>query len=289
MNPNSIAIRTVVFSIVSNTILAIIKYLAGTYGHSYALIADSTESFTDIISSALLAIAMLYASKKPNREYPYGYGKAESLMTIVSIFFIFMCGVMIFMQSLQNIINDHKSPESFTLYVLGVIIAWKEMSFQYVYYRSQKIQSTALKAEAWHHRSDAFTSVAAFIGISIAIGMGPGYEHADDWAALVAAFVLFYNAYALFYPAFYEILDGNIYQNMIDNLCQVALSVDGVLKTEKCYIRKSGMTYHAELHIQVSPQLTVLEGHNIAHAVKRKALENLPQLKTLMTHIEPVG
>jgi cation diffusion facilitator family transporter len=288
MSHHNIAIRTVFFSIVSNTILAIIKYLSGTYGHSYALIADSMESLIDIVSSSLLLIAMRYASKKPNREYPYGYGKAESLMTIVSIFFIFMCGVTIFMQGLQNIFTHHQSPEPFTLYVLGIIIAWKEGCFQYVYYRANKIQSTALRAEAWHHRSDAFTSIAAFIGIAIAIWMGPGYEHADDWAALVAACAIFYNVYTLISPAFHEILDGNMYQDVIDNLCQIALSVEGVLKTEKCYIRKSGMTYHAELHIQVSPELTVFEGHNIAHAVKRKALEELPQLKTLVTHIEPV-
>jgi len=283
----NIAVKTVIFSILSNMCLACIKYSAGHYGHSYALIADSIESASDSVSSMLLLGAMLYASKKSNKHYPYGYGKAESLMTFISIGLVFICGVTIVWQSLHNLEQSRSAPEAFTLYILGAIIGWKELSFQYVSYHANTIQSLSLKADAWHHRSDALSSVAAFIGVSIAVLMGPGYEHADDWAALVAAMIILYNAYSLIHPAFNEIIDGNVYQDVEQSLRTIASSVPQVLHIEQCYLRKAGMFYHGELHIQVDPNLSVFQGHTIAHNVERAILHQMLAIQTLMIHVEP--
>lgn len=135
-----------------------------------------------------------------------------------------------------------------TLIVLAVIILWKEYSFRLVMKRSKEANSSSLQADAWHHRSDAITSVAALVGISIALFLGKGYEAADDWAALFASGFIMYNSYKIFRPALGEIMDEHLYDDLIDEIRKVSIQVEGVLDTEKCFIRKAGMKYHVDLH-----------------------------------------
>jgi cation diffusion facilitator family transporter len=288
MEKRDTAIRTTYFSILSNTGMAILKGLTGYFGNSYAIIADAMESATDIFSSLLVLFGLKYASRPPDKNHPYGHGKAEPLVTFLVVAFLLTSATIIAYQSIINIRTPHELPKPWTLIMLGAVILWKEYSFQLVMKRSKETKSSSLKADAWHHRSDAITSVAAFIGISVALIMGKGYESADDWAALFASGFILYNSYLIFRPALGEVMDEHLYDDLIDEIRKVSATVEGVKGTEKCNIRKSGMIYHVDLHANVDSQISVKEGHEIAHRLKDALTNQIPELGSVLIHIEPV-
>ncbi|RFC54717.1 cation diffusion facilitator family transporter [Brumimicrobium aurantiacum] len=287
MNNEQTAIRTTYFSIIGNTTLALIKGLAGFLGNSYALIADAIESTTDIFASLLVLLGFKYAKRPADENHPYGHGKIEPLITFGVVTFLVVSATIIAYESIQNIQTPHKIPKSWTLIVLGLIIVWKEISFQIVIRKSKQTNSSSLKADAWHHRSDAITSVTAFIGISIAIIFGNGYETADDWAALFASAFILYNSYLILRPALGEVMDEQLYDDLILEIREKSIEVKGVLDTEKCFIRKSGMKYHVDLHAIVNSEITVKSGHDIAHKLKDYLREEIPNLGHVLIHIEP--
>lgn len=281
------AINTIVFSIVGNCFLALIKGIAGFFGNSYALIADAIESTTDIFSSILVLFGLKYANKPADKNHPYGHGKIEPLITFLLVGFLVISATFIAHESIQNIRNPHALPEKWTLIVLALIIAWKELSFRIVIQKSKETNSSSLKADAWHHRSDAITSIAAFIGISMALILGKGYESADDWAALFASGFIFYNSYLIFRPALGEIMDEHFYDDLVEDIRRISLTVDGIIATEKCFIRKVGMIYHVDLHAKVNGSISVTDGHNLAHQLKDTLRAEIPQLGHVLIHIEP--
>ena len=267
--------------------LAILKWLAGYFGNSYALIADAIESTSDIFSSLLVLFGIKYANKPADENHPYGHGRAEPLVTFIVVAFLVTSATIIAYESIQNITTPHELPKSYTLFILGAIILWKEASYQFVIKKSKQSKSASLKADAWHHRSDAITSVAAFIGISIALIFGKGYESADDWAALFTAGFILYNSYLIFRPTLGEIINKSLNHELVDKIRQIASTVEGVKGTEKCYIRKTGMTYHVDLHALVDADLTVKVGHDISHELKDTLQQELPELGNVLIHIEP--
>lgn len=281
------AIRTTYWSIAGNTFLAITKGIAGIFGNSYALIADAIESTTDIFSSLLVLFGLKYAAKPADENHPYGHGKAEPLITFAVVGFLVVSATIIFIESIHNIQKPHSIPKPFTLIVLGAIILFKEASYRYVIQKSKETNSTSLKADAWHHRSDAVTSLMAFIGISIALFFGKGYETADDWAALLASLFIVYNAYLIFRPALGEIMDEHLHDDIIDEIRAQCTKIEGVIATEKCKVRKMGMHYIVDLHVIVQKDLTVFEGHQIAHNVKDTLMNDIPDIADILIHIEP--
>jgi len=281
------AIRTTVFSMATNLGLAAVKWVAGYFGNSYALIADAIESTTDFFSSLLVWLGLRYASRPPDDNHPYGHGKAEPLVTFLVTGFLITSAGVIAHDSIQNIRTPHDPPKPYTRVVLGVIILWKEISYRYVNRKSTETKSGVLKADAWHHRSDAITSLAAFAGISIALLMGEGYEDADDWAALIAAGFILYNSYLIFRPALGEIMDEHLYDDLIAEIRALSREIEGVQDTEKCVVRKVGMRYFIDLHVEVDGDLSVREGHHIAHALKRRLMEALPEVGDILIHVEP--
>ncbi|WP_395058350.1 cation diffusion facilitator family transporter [Flavobacterium sp.] len=281
------AIKATYFSLIGNAFLAIIKGLAGFFGNSYALIADAIESTTDIFSSFLVLFGIKYSNKPADDNHPYGHGRAEPLITFLVVGFLITSATIIAYESISNIRTPHNLRKPWTLLILFFIIIWKEISFRLVMKRSEETNSSSLKADAWHHRSDAITSVAAFIGISIALLLGKGYESADDWAALFASGFILYNSYLIFRPALGEIMDEHLYDDLILDIRQVSNKVDGLIDTEKCFIRKAGMKYHVDLHAIVNANISVKEGHEIAHKLKDTLREQIPQLGHVLIHIEP--
>lgn len=281
------AIKATYFSIFGNASLAIVKGLAGFFGNSYALIADAIESTTDIFGSLLVLFGLKYASRPADKNHPYGHGRIEPLITFLVVGFLIFSAIIIAYESIKNIQTPHELPKPWTLYVLGAIILWKEISYRLVLKKSKETNSSSLKADAWHHRSDAITSVAAFIGISIALFMGKGYETADDWAALFASGFILYNCYLIFRPALGEIMDEHVYDDLLEEIKQVSQTVEGVEGTEKCFIRKSGMKYHVDLHALVDAEISVKKGHDIAHDLKDTLRREIPQLGHILIHIEP--
>ncbi len=287
MTNEQTAIKATYFSIISNTSLAIIKGLAGLFGNSYALVADAIESTTDIFASCLVLFGIKYSNRPADENHPYGHGRAEPLITFLVVGFLITSATIIAYESIQNIGTPHDLPKSWTLIVLALIIGWKEFSFQTVMKKSIITNSSSLKADAWHHRSDAITSIAAFFGISIALLLGKGYESADDWAALLASFFILYNSYLIFRPALGEIMDEHSYDDLVENIRQESLKVEGILGTEKCFIRKAGMKYHVDLHAIVNANISVKEGHDLAHKLKDTLRSQISELGHVLIHIEP--
>lgn len=287
MQHEQTAIRTTYISIAGNAALALIKGLAGFFGNSYALIADAIESTTDIFASLLVLFGLKYAKRPADANHPYGHGKIEPLITFIVVAFLVASAALIAYESIEHIRTPHALPEPWTLLVLAGIIGWKELSYRFVIRKSEETHSSSLRADAWHHRSDALTSVAAFIGIAVALFMGEGYETADDWAALFAAVLILYNSFRIFRPALGEIMDEHRYDDLIEAIRAEAIQVEGILGTEKCYVRKSGMRYHIDLHALVDGRLTVTEGHDLAHRLQDHLRSQLPGLGQVLIHIEP--
>lgn len=281
------AIKATYFSIAGNICLAIIKGFAGVFGNSYALVADAIESTTDIFASILVLFGIKYSSRPADENHPYGHGRAEPLITFLVVGFLIFSAILIAYHSIQNINTPHQLPKSWTLYFLAAIIIWKELSYRIVLKKSKETNSSALKADAWHHRSDAITSVAAFIGISIALFMGAGYETADDWAALFASGFILYNCYLIFRPALAEIMDEDLHNDLIEDIRKVAKTVPGILYTEKCFVRKAGMSYQVDLHAVVDATITVREGHELSHKLQDALQLEIPELSHVLIHIEP--
>jgi cation diffusion facilitator family transporter len=279
--------RTAVFSVVTNALLASVKGTAGLIGHSDALIADAIESCADIFSSFLVLIGIQYASKPADEDHPYGHGKAEPLVTFAVVGFLLVSATIIAVESIRHLTEKQEQPAFFTLYVLAAIILIKELSYQYVYRKGQQTNSTSLKADAWHHRSDAISSLIAFLGILATFVFGKGFEKADDWAALIASFFIVYNAYRIFRPALGEIMDEHTHHDLINQIHLSAAEVPGVLGIEKCWARKNGMTYVVDLHLELDGNLSVTEGHAISHALKDHLMLTFPYLTEILIHIEP--
>lgn len=284
---NQKAIKATYFSIIGNTFLAALKWIAGFFGNSYALIADAIESTADIFASFLVLFGLKYANRPADENHPYGHGRIEPLITFLVVGFLLFSAIFIAHESIINIQTPHQLPRPFTLFVLGGIIIWKEISYRIVIKQSKLTNSSSLKADAWHHRSDAITSIAAFIGISVALLLGNGYEAADDWAALFASGFILYNSYLIFRPALGEIMDEHVYDDVIDSIRSISKNVEGIVTTEKCFIRKAGMYYHVDLHAVVDGAISVKQGHEIAHLLKDTLREKIPQIGHVLIHIEP--
>lgn len=281
------AVKAAYFSIFGNAVLAIIKGVTGIFGNSYALIADAIESTTDVFSSLLVLFGLKYSARPADENHPYGHGRVEPLITFAVVGFLVVSATIIVMESIENIQTPHKVPKPYTLIVLAAIILTKEIFYRFINKKSDETKSSSLKADAWHHRSDAITSLMAFIGISIALFMGKGYETADDWAALFASGFILYNAYLILRPALGEIMDEHVYDDMVEEIREISQKEKGVIETEKCYIRKTGMTYHVDLHVIVDGELSVNEGHKISHDLKDRLLNEMPEIADILIHIEP--
>jgi len=287
MSNSGEAIRTTYRSIFTSICLAAVKWMAGIFGNSHALVADAIESTSDVFSSFLVLLGLRYAKKPADRNHPYGHGRIEPLVTFAVVIILAISAFLIAWESIRNIQTPHAPPKAWTLIVLAAVILWKEITFRAIARKAKALHSSSLKADAWHHRSDALTSVAAFVGICVAVAFGEGYESADDWAALFASALILYNCYGIFRPALAEVMDEHCYEEMEADVRRESLLVDGVLATEKCLIRKIGMLFQIDLHAIVSPDLSVRQGHDIAHALKDHLMAHIPSVGNVFVHIEP--
>ena len=284
----SSGLRATALAIAVNAALAAGKIVTGIIGNSYALIADGIESTADILSSVVVWGGLRLSAKPPDAEHPYGHGKAEPIAAMVVAVMLLAAAVLIAVQSVHEIRVPHHAPAWFTLVVLAAVIVIKETLFRFVGEIGQDLGSTALKGDAWHHRSDAITSAAAFVGISIALIGGRGYESADDWAALIACGVIAWNGLHFLRSALDEVMDVSAPPAVIASVRELAGTVDGVVEIEKCRIRKSGLHLVMEIHVLVDGELTVRRGHDIAGQVKRRLLDSQHRINDVTVHIEPV-
>ena len=280
-------IRSAQAGLLTNAALALIKLLAGILGNSYALVADAIESTADIFSSLIVWGGLRIAARAPDDDYPFGYGKAESLAATVVSLMLLGAAVVIAIQAGMEIRTPHHTPAGFTLVVLVVVIAVKEFLFRRVFTVGSEVGSTAVKADAWHHRSDAITSAAAFVGISVAIVGGPGWQTADDWAAIVAAGIIFFNGTRILRPAIADLMDHAPESALTSSVEIAARSVAGVEAIEKLKMRKAGMGYFVDLHVQANPSISLRDAHILSGRVKSAIREAVPSVLAVLVHMEP--
>ena len=279
--------RVALFGMIVNLIFAAAKILGGLFGHAYVLIADGIESALDIAGSFVIWGGLKFAARPPDETHPYGHGKAEPIAAVVVAFGVLAAAAGLAIQSVREILTPHHGPAPFTLGILIVVIVVKEILFRYVNRIGRHVESTAVQTDAWHHRSDAITSAAAFIGISVALIGGSGWQSADDWAALFACAVIAGNGIRLLRPALYEIMDTAPGGKIVRSIRRAARSVPGVIEVEKCRVRKMGLDFYVDLHVGVKDSISVREGHEIAHQVKAAIQENDSRVADVLVHIEP--
>jgi cation diffusion facilitator family transporter len=279
--------RVALLGLVINVVLAAVKIVAGVIGHAYVLIADGMESALDVAGSIVIWGGLTVAARPPDRTHPYGHGKAEPIAALVVAICVLAAAIGLAIESVREILTPHHGPAPFTLAILVVVIVIKEFLFRYVNRIGQDLESTAVRTDAWHHRSDALTSGAAFIGISVALIGGERWQSADDWAALFACAVIATNGVLLALPAFQEIMDTAPAGKIVKSILAVASSVPGVVEVEKCYARKMGLDYYVDLHVGVDGNISVHQGHEIAHRVKSAIQQSDSRVADVLVHIEP--
>ena len=282
--------RLVLVGALVNVALSTLKVLAGVFGHSYALIADGMESGLDVASSLVIWGGLKYATKEPDPDHPYGHGKAEPISALLVSATLTGAALVLAWLSVQEIFKPNRLVPSWgTLTVLLAVIVSKEVLFRRVISAGEQIESTAVKTDAWHHRADAFTSLAAFLGILVARVGGPSWEQADAWAALFACAVIGFNGYRLLVPALAEIMDtapGPEIESRVRDAAGTVVGVDGI---EKCRVRKMGLEYYVDLHVGVDGLISVAAGHDIAHRVKDAVRRADARVADVLVHIEPTN
>jgi cation diffusion facilitator family transporter len=281
------SLRTTFLGIAINIVLAAGKMTAGFLGNSQALVADGVESLADIFSSLIVWRGLVVAAAPPDAEHPYGHGKAEPIASAVVGAMLAIAAVWIGAQSIREILTPHHTPAPYTLIVLIGVVIVKETLFRRVLQTGAEVDSSAVKSDAWHHRSDAITSIAAGIGIGVALLGGKGWESADDIAALFAAGIIAWNGWRIVRPALSELMDASAPRELVEQIKTIAAGVPGADYLEKCVVRRHGYFYFVDLHVQVRPQMSVEESHRIAHTVKSKLQSEIPRIHDVLVHIEP--
>ena len=291
-NATQRGIRSAQLGMLINALLAIAKLIAGIVGNTYALVADAVESTLDIFSSFIVWAGLAIAARPADADHPYGHGKAEAVAAVGVSFMLIGAAIGIALQAVREILTPHRTPAPWTLGVLVVVMVIKWALSRRVQVVGAEIGSTAVRADAWHHMSDAMTSAAAFIGISIAligsrVAGGSGWASADDWAALFASVVIGVNGIAMLRPALHDLMDRMPGEEIVGPVQRAVWDVPGVLATEKLGVRKSGMTYLVTIHVQADPMLSLHDAHILAGKVKGAIRAASPQVSSVLVHMEP--
>jgi cation diffusion facilitator family transporter len=283
------SLRATFIGLAVNILLSATKLIAGLVGHSHALVADACESLTDIFSSIIVWRGVVVAAAPADEDHPYGHGKAEPLAAAVVSAILLVVASWIANEAFHNIGQPRTAPKVFTLLVLFGVIVIKEVLFRFVSREADLVENAAVRADAWHHRSDAITSVAAAIGISMALVGGEKFAWADDAAALAAAGVIAWNGWRLLRPTLGDLMDTAPDRKIKHEIQRLAGTIPGVAHVEKCFVRKMGYQLYVDMHVEVDPQMTVLRSHEIAHAVKDKIRDAMPAVSDVLVHIEPLN
>lgn len=278
--------RAAVVGIVANLALAAGKLLAGVLGQSQALIADAVESLADLVGGLIIWGGLRLGAVPPDDDHPYGHGKAEALAGLAVSGIIVVAGLSVLYESVTALFAPRNPPRAWTLLVLAVIVIGKEALYRYVLAASRRSGSNAVEIDAWHHRVDAITSLAAALGVAAGALGGPAWAHADNWAAILAAAVILFNGLNLARAPWHELMD-RLPAPVIDAARAAASGVEGVLAIEKVHARKNGPWYFIDMHVEVDARLSVAEAHAISGKVKARVKADVEKVANVLIHIEP--
>lgn len=277
-----------IVSFLSNVSLAAVKIIVGVAGSSYALIADGIESLADCLSSLIVWNGLRISGMEADHEHPYGHGKAEAVAALLAGIGLIVSAGLIAWQATRALMSPQDPPALYTVPTLVLIILIKEGLFRFIRKGANRHDSPALRAEAWHHRSDSLTSLGVLVGILIAVFAGPEYAFFDSLAALLVTGLIVVNALRIIRPALDELMDRRIENAKAQTILSHIQKVQGVIDVETLIVRRSGRDYIVDVHLEVDPLITVAQGHEIAHQVKDRLLAlPTPKVRYVVTHVEP--
>ena len=281
------ATRAALLGLLINLLLGVIKLIGGILGHSFALISDAVNSFGDVLVSLVVVIALRIAQRPPDDEHPYGHSRAEAIVGANVALLVVMSALFVGWEAIHRVSTEHVMPPIWTLWIAAANVLIKEGLYRYKVRIGRQTESSALIANAWDHRLDAFCSLTVFVGLSFVRWGGPQWLVADEIAALVIVAAIVATGIRLFRKSASELMDPQADAGYVDRVRESAASVAGVLAVEKLWLRKSGLEYFADIHIEVDPNMTVAEGHRIGHLVKDRLLEEFGTLRDVLVHLEP--
>ena len=269
--------------------LGVVKLVAGLLGNSFALLSDAVNSLGDAFTSAIVLFALRVAQRPADPEHPYGHTRAEAVAAANVALVLILSALLVGWAAIQRLAIPHELPPPWTLWIAGANVALKEGLYQYKVRVSRRTGSAAILANAWDHRSDALSARAVLVGLALVRWGGPRFIAADEVAALVVVAAIIWSGAVLFRTSVHELLDVQADEALVAAVRRSAAGVPGVRGVEKLWIRKSGLEYLADIHIEVDPQLTVAAGHAIGHAVKDRLLDEFTTLRDVLVHLEPHG
>ncbi|HYO14490.1 MAG TPA: cation diffusion facilitator family transporter [Thermoanaerobaculia bacterium] len=279
--------RAAQMGLLANAVLAIVKFLTGVVGNSYALVADAVESATDIFSSLIGWGGLRISARSADEQFPFGYGKAEALAAAVVAVMLLGAATGVAIEAVREILTPHQVPAPFTLAVLLGVVVVKEILFRRVFEVGEEVESTAVRGDAWHHRSDAITSAAAAVGITVALIGGPEWAEADDWAALLAAGVIYFNGWRILRPAIGDLMDRSPGAAVIEQIAATAAGVPDVRAVETLKVRRAGVGLYVDIHVQADPGMSLHDAHIVSGMVKSAIRREVPAVLGVLVHMEP--
>jgi cation diffusion facilitator family transporter len=279
--------RAALLGLVINLFLGLAKLIGGLIANSFALVSDSVNSLGDVFCSTVILVAYKVAQTPPDKEHPYGHTRAEAIAGSNVALVVILSALWVGWATLRHINDVHELPPDWTLWLAGLNVVIKEILYQYKIRVAKRTGSTAILANAWDHRSDGLCSLAVLFGLGIMRLGGPQFRLADEIVSLLIVAAILWTGYSLFRKSVHELLDVQADDPFVLDVRKTAGGVSGVLGVEKLRIRKTGLEYLADIHIEVDPCLTVAAGHNIGHAVKDQLLHRFPNLRDVLVHLEP--
>lgn len=283
-----VANKVSLITIVGNVLLSVVKLLAGMIAHSNAMISDAIHSASDVFSTFVVIIGIKLASKKPDKEHPYGHERLECVAAIILAIVLLFTGLGIGMEALKNVLHGNYSelqiPGMLALIAAIVSIISKEGMYWYTRYYAKQIDSSALMADAWHHRSDAFSSIGALIGIA---GARLGFPIMDSIASLVIFVFIVKAAYDIFKDAMDKMVDHSCDEQTEKQIYDCVMKNENVLGIDLLQTRIFGNKIYVDVEIQVDASYTLQKGHDIAEAVHDDIEQNFPKIKHIMIHVNP--
>jgi cation diffusion facilitator family transporter len=280
--------RAALLGLVVALTLGVVQFLGGWFGGSVALKSDAFHSLGDALTSFAVLGALVWAQQPADAEHPYGHTRAEAVAGSNVALLLVVLGVGVGWEALHTVGEPSDPPEWYTPIIAAAGILLKEGLYRYEIRIAQQTGSGAVRASAWDHRLDAFGSLAVLVGLVLARWGGPEWHPADHVAAMAVALVIFLAGARLFWTSLNELMDRQADTGTLEAVRREALATPGVLGVEKLLVRKSGLEHLVDIHVEVDPEMSVRDSHEIGHAVKNRLLEKLITVKDVLVHIEPV-
>ncbi|MCB0354617.1 MAG: cation transporter [Bdellovibrionales bacterium] len=273
--------------LVVNLALGITKLVAGIVSGSFALLSDAVNSLGDVLTTVAVLAALTFAQKPPDEKHPYGHTRAEAIAGSNVALIVLFSALWVGWEAIERLPLEHELPPAWTLWIAGANVLIKESLYHYKKGVARRTQSTAIMAHAWDHRADAFSALAALVGLAVVRFGGPGYLWADEVAALVIVATISVSATKLFRDSASELMDAQADPEFVERVRERSLRIPGVQGIETLWIRKSGLEYLADIHVEVDAELTVREGHEISHKLRDALLAEFDCLRDVLVHLEP--